>query len=132
MSIPAHFCAILCCEPLGCAPTNIPFQTKHITVEWLNQVLRDSKHMERPALLNADESIVDIKVETFAIGEGQLSLMHRITPTYNSANAEKLPKSLVLKLTPTNLLYRITGSLLSLFKAEHLFYHRNLGPECVQ
>ena len=130
MSIPAHFCAIVCCEPLGCAPTNIPFQTKHITVEWLNQVLRDSKHMGQPAVLNADESIIDIKVETFAIGEGLLSLMHRITPTYNSANAEKLPKSLVLKLTPTNLLYRITGSLLSLFKAEHLFYHRNLGPEC--
>ena len=63
-------------------------------------------------------------------GEGQLSLMHRITPAYSVGSNTELPKTFVLKLTPTNILFRMTGSLLSLFKAEHVFYHRNLGPEC--
>jgi hypothetical protein len=51
----------------GCAPTNVPFQTKHVTKKWLNKVLHNSNHMGRPALMKSSDEIVDMNVDIFAI-----------------------------------------------------------------
>ena len=72
---------------------DLPEAIKDITVEWLNETLRENGFLK-------DAAIVSIKKEPIGVGEGFSSEMARLKLTYDRNQAD-LPKTIIAKLPTT-------------------------------
>lgn len=83
------------------------------TPDWLTRVLRGS------GALGADASVTAVAAEQFAQGNGLLSELFRLTPTYEGGDG---PATLVLKLPTRDPAMRGVADALGFYQREHRFY----------
>lgn len=124
----AHLCTMLCWEQCccnECLDTDVPFLEKHLTVPFVDAVLKSKRPGGQKPALDSGASVLSVTAQSFGTGDGLLSQMFRLTMTYHPANAG--PKTIVCKMSPPNPKARLTGSLLSLFKYEDAFYRNDIS-----
>ena len=92
----------------------IPERTTDITAEWLNSVLHENGFLK-------DASIVSIRQEPMAIGEGFMSDMAKLTVAYDQ-DAGQLPKTMVAKLPTAYESARALGMQMNIYERETRFY----------
>ena len=82
-----------CC---GCATRgSTPYLPQHLTASWLERVLKED------GVLTEDNGISSLELQAFAVGEGLMSIMYRLTVTYTNDPVDGgLPATFVAKLTP--------------------------------
>ena len=92
----------------------IPARTKEITADWLNGALHSSGVLQ-------NETITAIGHESWGVGEGFVSDMARITPTYDR-DAPNLPKTMIAKLPTSFESARAIGMFYKIYEREIRFY----------
>lgn len=115
-------CMTACCDPCGggCMSKNVPWLPHHLTAKIITQWLQDKGGLE------LDNAAATVALQPFAIGEGLMSIMYRVTVTYIYPPKNGLNTTFVCKLSPPAAKPRFIGALLSLFKSEVNFYNKNL------
>ncbi len=86
-----------------------------VTPDWLTSVLRGSGAIDEVTAVSAAPSA------PFAVGAGLLSLLYKVTPTYEGGPAG--PTSLIVKLPTSDPLQRGTADALGLYPREIRFYN---------
>jgi hypothetical protein len=100
--------------------TTIPQSPEEITCEWLNDALGAE------GILDGTE-ITEFTLETVGDGQGFLSALVRITPTYEGGHDE-LPATMIAKFPSKDVNERETGDALGAYARESGFY-RNCASE---
>lgn len=95
---------------------NVPTSSTEITAEWLGFALAND---EGPASISA------VDVEPIGVGIGIMSLLFRLTPTYESGRG---PRSLVAKIAPPYEQVRMIAAGYRFYETEVAMY-TNLSPE---
>jgi thiamine kinase-like enzyme len=98
----------------------IPAQSKDITADWLNEVLRESGFLK-------DSKIESITHTPMAIGKGFMSDMARITLKYDR-KAPHLPKTIIAKMPTTFESALAVARLFKTYEREIRFYSE-IAPE---
>jgi thiamine kinase-like enzyme len=93
----------------------IPRQHDEITLDWLNEVMRQS------GVVTDGNAIERYSVEPLGEDLGYLSFLYRVRPQYSKAGLE-LPGTFVVKFPSTESASRATGNSLRAFEREALFY----------
>jgi hypothetical protein len=87
-------CMKLCCDPCGgcCMSKNVPWLPTHLTPERITRWLQIKGGLEK------DNQVKTVDLKPFAIGEGLLSIMYRVTVKYQYAPKNGLNTTFVCKL----------------------------------
>lgn len=137
-------CATLCVTACGCpcGAGDVPFTPSRLTAAWLTRILQSNGD------ISGTNRVLRIELKPFAIGEGLMSIMYRVTAKLDKAPDGGLQRirphpddptsfCMVAKLSPPQLKPRILGDVLKLFVTEVRFYEKNLAartgmgaPEC--
>jgi hypothetical protein len=106
-----HLCAMLCCETccLCLVPRDVPFLPSHLSVVFLDELLKRPSGKDNKPVLTSDQSVISVEAKLFGTGDGLLSQMYRLNMTYSPSGAG--PKTIVAKLSPPNPKARLTGSI---------------------
>jgi len=99
---------------------SVPWLPSHLTPERITLWLQQSGGLEK------DNKVRTVDLKPFAIGEGLMSIMYRVTVVYEYAPKNGLKTAFVCKLSPPAAKPRVLGALLSLFEAEVNFYNKGL------